>query len=441
MTETNSGEAIPSAPTDPNFPDQPPGPARVGAGRRQAALAFIFVTALLDVLSLGIMIPVLPNLVKSFVGGDTALAADWNVLFASTWGLMQFFISPVLGMMSDRFGRRPVILTSIFGLGVDFLFMAFAPTLMWLFVGRVLNGVTAASFSTASAYVADVTPPEKRAQAFGLMGSAFGLGFVVGPALGGWLGEINLRLPFMVAAGLSLTNWLYGFFVLPESLPPERRTKSFDWRRANPIGSLRLLRSKPNLFRLAVVGFCFQLSHNVLPSIFVLYTGYRYGWSPFAVGLSLMATGVLNVIVQATLVGRAVKRFGERGALMVGLVSGAVGFAIFALAPTGWVYIAALPIFALTGLIQPGLQGMMTRRVGPSEQGQLQGANSSIMGITAILGPALYGLIFAWVVRHDAQIHMPGLPILISSALLLTAVVVISGVPKAAPAGVRLARP
>lgn len=439
--EQGAASGLRGGPTNSNSPDQPPAPTTVSSGRRQAALAFIFVTALLDVLSLGIMIPVLPNLVKSFVGGDTALAADWNVLFASTWGLMQFFVAPVLGMMSDRFGRRPVILTSIFGLGVDFLFMAFAPTLMWLFVGRVLNGVTAASFSTASAYVADVTPPEKRAQAFGLMGSAFGLGFVVGPALGGWLGEINLRLPFMVAAGMSLTNWLYGFFVLPESLPPERRTKRFDWRRANPIGSLRLLRSKANLLRLAVVGFCFQLSHNVLPSIFVLYMGFRYGWSPFAVGLTLMLTGVLNILVQALLVGRAVRRFGERGALTIGLVSGAIGFAIYALAPTALIYLCGAPIFALTGLIQPGLQGMMTRRVGPSEQGALQGANSSIMGITAIIGPALYGLIFAFVVRHDAQIHMPGLPILISSALLLAAVVVISGIPTAAPSEGRLATP
>jgi DHA1 family tetracycline resistance protein-like MFS transporter len=389
--------------------------------RRQAALGFIFVTAVMDVLSLGVMIPVLPELVKRFNGGDTANTAMWNVLFATVWGVMQFFCSPILGLMSDRFGRRPVILTSIFGLGVDFLFMAFAPSLWWLFLGRVFNGMTAASFSTAGAYVADVTTPENRAKGFGLMGAAFGVGFTFGPALGGFLWQFDHRLPFLVCAALALCNWLYGFFVLPESLPPERRVQRFDWKKANPVGSLNLLRSKPNLMGLAGVGFLFQLAHNVLPSVFVLYMGFRYHWSPQLIGLTLMGSGIAGILLQALVVGRVVKAIGERGALLVGLFSGCVGFLIYALAPTGWLYLCGLPIFAFSGLIQPGLQGLMTRRVAPHEQGQLQGANSALMGISSIIGPTLYLAPFAWAVRHDATLHAPGLPILIAAALMLGA--------------------
>ncbi|PHY22139.1 TCR/Tet family MFS transporter [Caulobacter sp. BP25] len=393
----------------------------IKGGRRQAALGFIFVTAILDVVSLGVMIPVLPNLVKAFGGGDTAAAADWNVLFATTWGVMQFLCSPILGLLSDRFGRRPVILTSIFGLGVDFLFMAFAPSLWWLFVGRIFNGMTAASFSTASAYVADVTTPENRAKGFGLMGAAFGIGFTVGPALGGWLWTFDHRAPFLVCAALALTNWLYGFFVLPESLPRERRQTRFDWKKANPVGSLRLLNSRPGLLGLAGVGFLFQLAHNVLPSVFVLYMGFRYGWSPQVIGLTMMASGVASIIVQALVVGRVVKAVGERGALLIGLFAGFVGFMVYALAPTGMLYLCGLPLFALSGLIMPGLQGLMTRRVAPNEQGQLQGANSALMGVSSIIGPSLFLLPFAFAVRHDATLHLPGLPILIAAALMLAA--------------------
>ncbi|ALL13011.1 TCR/Tet family MFS transporter [Caulobacter henricii] len=391
----------------------------ISGGRRQAALGFIFVTAVMDVLSLGVMIPVLPELVKRFNGGDTADAAVWNVLFATTWGVMQFICAPVLGLLSDRFGRRPVILTSIFGLGVDFLFMALAPNLWWLFIGRILNGMTAASFSTAGAYVADVTTPENRAKGFGLMGAAFGVGFTFGPALGGFLWQFDHRLPFMVCAALALCNWLYGYFVLPESLPPERRIKAFDWKRANPIGSLNLLRSKPDLLGLAGVGFLFQLAHNVLPSVFVLYMGFRFQWSPQVIGLTLMASGIAGILLQAFLVGRIVKAVGERGALLIGLLCGFVGFLIYGLAPTSWVYLCGLPIFAFSGLIQPGLQGLMTRRVSAQEQGQLQGANSAMLGITSIIGPTLYLAPFAWAVRHDATLHMPGLPVLIAAVLML----------------------
>ncbi len=397
---------------------------------RQAAFRFVFAVALMNAVSFGIMIPVLPNLIKHMVGGDTATASTWNVLFAVTWGTMQLFCGPILGMLSDRIGRRPVLLISLFGLAIDFLFMAFAPNLAWLFVGRVINGMTAASFSTANAYVADVTEPKDRAKAFGWMGSAFSFGFLVGPALGGflagefmhgYLGDFALRLPFLVAAALTAVNWLYGLFVLPESLSPERRITHFNWARANPLGSLAFLRAHGELLGLAAVGFLFQLAHTVLPSIFVLYAGFRYHWGSDMVGLTMMLTGILGVVVQTFFVGPVVARIGERGALLLGTVGGAAGFFLYGLAPNGWAYIASAPVFAVMSFLQPGLQGLMTRRVGPQAQGQLQGANQSLQGIASVTGPMIFGLTFAWAVRNDATLHLPGLPILMASSLLAAA--------------------
>ena len=387
-------------------------------GGRKPALAFIFVTALMDVLSLGIIIPVLPNLLKEFAGGDTAAAAIWVGVFGSTWALMQFFFSPILGMISDRYGRRPVILISVFGLGIDYLFMALAPTLAWLFMGRIVHGVTAASFATAGAYIADVSPPERRARNFGLIGAAWSVGFVLGPVVGGTLGDIDIRLPFYVAAGLALANWLYGFFVLPESLPPEKREARFVWKKANPVGSLKLLRSHPDLLGLATLWFLYHLAHYVLPAVFILYTGHRYGWSMTEMGAMLMITGVLGVIVQGLLVGPIVKRVGERGALLIGMAAGAAGFTIYGLAPTEEIYWIGMPIFALMGLVQASIQGLMTRRVAAHEQGQLQGANSSIAGITGLIGPGLYTFVFAWSLRNEATQHMPGLAILVAGGLM-----------------------
>ncbi|RAK56319.1 tetracycline resistance MFS efflux pump [Phenylobacterium soli] len=368
--------------------------------------------------SFGIMIPILPNLIRQFTGGDTAAASEWNLFFGATWGLMQFFFGPILGMLSDRVGRRPVLLISFFGLAIDFLFMAFAPTLWWLYVGRVLNGMTASSFSTAGAYVADVTPPEKRAKTFGMMASAFSFGFIFGPTIGGLLGAHDLRLPFLAAAALTAVNWLYGLFVLPESLPKEKRLSRFDWKRANPVGSLGLLRAHPGLLGLAAVGFLFQLSQVVLPTIFVLYTTYRYGWTPRILGFTFLLTGVLGVIVQMFLVGPIVSRLGERRTLLTGAIVGAVGFAWYGWASKGWLYLIGAPIFAFSGLMMPGLQGLMTRRVPPHEQGQLQGANQSLQGIASIIGPVIFGETFAWALRHDASLHAPGLAIYVASALL-----------------------
>lgn len=395
--------------------------APIEGKRRTAAFQFIFAAAVINAVSFGIMIPVLPNLIKEFTGGDTAAASEWNVVFGAVWGVMQLFCGPILGMMSDRYGRRPILLLSLGGLAIDFLFMALAPSLMWLFVGRVINGLTAASFSTANAYVADVTPPDQRAKAFGWMGSAFSFGFLVGPAVGGFLGDIDLRLPFFVAAALTTINWLYGFFVLPESLAPEKRVKKFEWKRANPVGSLTFLRAHNDLLGLATVGFMFQLAHTVLPAIFVLYTGYRYGWTPGFMGLTMMATGLAGVIVQTLLVGPVVARIGERGALLLGCLGGAAGFAIYGLADDGWTYLLGVPVFAVMNFLMPGLQGLMTRRVEPSGQGQLQGANQALQGIASVIGPVMFGMTFAWSVRHDSQLHAPGLAIFLASALLIGA--------------------
>jgi len=389
----------------------------------RAALAFIFVTVVLDVLALGVIIPVLPKLVEGFVSGDTALAAKIYGLFGGVWALMQFFFSPLLGALSDRFGRRPIILFSNFGLGLDYIVMALAPSLLWLFAGRVLSGITGASVTTAWAYIADVTPPEKRAAGYGMIGAAFGLGFVLGPATGGILGGINPRLPFWVAAGLTLTNAMYGLFVLPESLPREKRA-GFQFSRANPLGALQLLRSRPQLMGLASLNFLYWVAHHSLTSVFVLYAGYRYGWGPKTVGLTLALVGVASVIVQGGLVRPFVKRFGERAGILTGLSFGAIGFAIYGLAPTAGVFWAGVPLFSLMGFFGPSLQGMMTQRVGPSEQGRLQGANTSIMGITGVFAPSMFALVFANFIGRRAEFHLPGAPFLLASALLATGVVI-----------------
>lgn len=390
---------------------------------RRAAVAFVFVTVLLDMLAVGIIIPVLPKLVEDFMGGDTARAAAVYGVFGAGWALMQFLFSPVLGSLSDRFGRRPIILLSNIGLGLDYVMMALAPSIHWLFVGRLISGVTAASIGTAGAYIADVTPPEGRAAKFGLLGAAFGAGFVVGPALGGFFGEIDPRLPFWVAAGFSLTNAMYGLFVLPESLPRERRS-AFSWRKANPLGALQLLRSHRELWGLACVSFASNLAHVALPTVSVLYMGYRYGWNTRSVGLLLATVGVCSIIVQGVLVGRVVKKLGEQRTLLLGLMFAAAAFIIQGLATTGPLYTLGVVVMSLWGLTGPALQGLMTRLVSPAEQGQLQGANSSIYGISNLVGPVIFTQIFAAAIAADAVWKAPGAPYFLSAVLVMVAAIV-----------------
>ena len=384
---------------------------------RRAAFVFIFITVVLDMLALGMIVPVLPKLVEDFVGGNTARAAEIYGLFGTVWALMQFVFSPVLGAMSDRFGRRPVILLSNLGLGLDYIVMAIAPGVGWLFIGRTISGITSASLSTAYAYIADVMPPEKRAGGYGMMSAAFGLGFVVGPAIGGVLGNIEPRLPFWVAAGFSFLNFGYGLLVLPESLSLERRER-FSWQRANPIGSLKLLRSHRELFGLAIVNFVGSIAHEALPTIFVLYAMYRYGWNERTVGLAIAAVGLCSAVVGAGLVEPVVARFGERRTMLAGLLFGTAGFLIYGVASTGAIFWAGLPLAALWGLSGPPMQGMMTRHVGASEQGQLQGALSSLRGIAFMIGPLVFTNVFASFIGANRDWHLPGAPFLLAALMI-----------------------
>ncbi|GAA4857251.1 TCR/Tet family MFS transporter [Luteimonas vadosa] len=385
---------------------------------RRAALAFIFVVVLVDVLAFGLIIPVLPHLIKGFVGGDTADAAFWVFVFGTTFAAIQFVSAPIQGTLSDRFGRRPVILLSCLGLGVDFMLMALAQSLPWLLVGRIVSGVASASFTTANAYVADVVPPGERAKSYGMLGAAFGIGFIAGPLAGGWLGAIDLRLPFWFAAGLALANFCYGWFVLPESLPPERRSTRFDWSHANPFGALLLLKRYPQVFGLAAVVFIANLAHYVYPSVFVLFADYQYAWGPREVSWVLAAVGVLSVVVNAGLVGRLVARLGERRTLLLGLGCGAMGFMVYGLADVGWVFLLGLPVSALWALAAPATQALITRAVGPDVQGRIQGALMSLVSLAGILGPAVFAGSFAHFIGDDAGVHLPGAPWYIAAALL-----------------------
>jgi DHA1 family tetracycline resistance protein-like MFS transporter len=386
----------------------------------RAAILFILITVLLDMLSFGIVIPVLPKLVEEFLSGDTAKAAVIYGLMGTAWALMQFICAPIQGALSDRFGRRPVVLLSNLGLGLDYIVMALAPNVVWLIIGRTISGIASSSFSTAGAYIADVTPVEERAAAYGKIGMVFGLGFVFGPALGGWLGSFDPRLPFWGAAALSLLNAGYGFFVLPESLPPQSRM-AFGWRRANPVGALVLLRSHHELFGLAAVAFLGYLAHAVLPSTSVLYMSYRYGWGTASVGLMMAGVGVAAMIVQGGLIRPITARFGERATLLAGSLSGAAGFLTYGVAPEGWIFCLGIPIMAFWGLSGPATQALMSRRVRLSEQGQLQGAIASINGVAGLLGPTLFTEVFASFIGPGAAGHLPGAPFLLASLLLVSA--------------------
>lgn len=386
------------------------------------AFIFVFITVALDMMAVGITAPVLPKLIIGFRAGDVASAATWVGIFATLWAAMQFVFAPIIGSLSDRFGRRPVILLSNLGLGLDYLLMAVAPTLSWLFVGRIISGITSASYPTAGAYIADVTPPAERAAKFGMLGAAFGLGFILGPAVGGLLGGIDLRLPFWVAAGLSLANATYGYFILPESLPREKR-RPFHLRNAHVASSLRLLRSHRELLGMAAALFIMSLAHESLPNTFVLYADQRYGWSEEQVGLALAVIGVGSVLVSMLLVKPLVRRLGERRAAILGLACGTAGFLVFGLAPVGSLFLFGIAGVALWGIANPSFQSLMSHRVNATEQGQLQGALGSIRALTGMIGPLLFTQVFAAAVGLD-HVKWLGAPFLLSAVLLAAALTI-----------------
>ena len=385
----------------------------------RAAFAFIFITVSLDMLALGLIVPVLPKLIVAFEGGDVAHAARIVGVFGFAWSAMQFLASPVVGALSDRFGRRPVVLLSNFGLGLDYLVMALAPSVSWLFVGRLVSGITSSSYSTANAYIADVTPPDQRAGKFGLLGAAFGLGFIIGPAVGGVLGDIDLRLPFWVAGGLSLANAAYGYFILPESLPREKRA-NVPWHMANPLGSLSFLRAHPELLALGATFFLYYFAHEVYPTLFVLYGDYRYAWSAGQLGLTLALFGVGSTITSALLIGPIVKRIGERNAMMLGLSLSATSAVIVALAYTGTLFLLSIPIACLGGLATPSLIAIASRQASETEQGRLQGALGSLQGIAMMVAPLVLSQIFAASIQHGGRDYA-GVPFAFTALVILMA--------------------
>ena len=387
---------------------------------RKPALGFIFVTLALDILGVGLIIPILPRLVQSFQGDSVAAASHTYGLLAALYSLMQFLCAPLLGSLSDRFGRRPVILASLFGSGLDYFVLAFAPNLAWFFVGRVISGATGANFAAGVAYIADVSPPEKRAANFGLIGAAFGLGFIAGPALGGLLGNVGLRVPFLVAGGLTLLNWLYGWLVLPESLAQKNR-RAFSWTRSNPVGALLDLRRHAMALGLAGSYFLIYLAHQALPSTWVLYTGYRYHWTVSQIGLSLAIVGLMAAIVQGGLTRIVVKRIGEEKTATLGLTVGALSYAGYGLAPEGWMIYAILVAGSLGGMTGPAVQGLISRGVGADEQGGVQGSLSSLTSVAGIIGPPIAAELFRYFISDTAAMYLPGAAFFFSAILVVLA--------------------
>lgn len=387
---------------------------------RKPAAAFIFVTLVIAIMGVGLIIPVLPGLVTEFEGGDVADASHMLGWIVGVFALMQFFGSPILGALSDRFGRRRVILISLAGASVDYVLMALAPTLAWLFAARAIAGLTAGILATTNAYVADVTPPEGRAKAYGLLGAAFGLGFILGPLVGGVLGEFGLRVPFWAAACLAALNWLYGMFVLPESLAPENR-RPFSWRRANPAGSLLALRRFPAVLGLAEAQFTISVAQVMLHSIWVISMGYRFGWTSAEVGVSMAVVGAMSIVVQAGMVKSIVGRIGEKRAFLLSGCVAALSMTGYGLATEGWVIYVFIVVGSIAGIGGPALQSYVTRHVPANEQGSLQGAFGSLLSLAGVVGPPIAAWSFGWAIDPASSIHMPGLPFFESAFLFLVA--------------------
>jgi DHA1 family tetracycline resistance protein-like MFS transporter len=381
-----------------------------------AALGFIFTTVLIDVIGLGIIIPVVPDLIRQLTGKGLSRAAELNGLLTFAYALMQFVCAPLMGNLSDRYGRRPVLLFSLLGFGFDYLFQGFAPTLGWLFVGRVIAGMTGASFTTATAYIADVSVPEKRAQNFGLVGAAFGLGFIVGPALGGQLSTFGTRVPFFAAAGLSLLNCLYGYFILPESLPLERRRR-FEWKRANPVGALMQFKKYPNLSGLIFSIILIYLSAHAIQSTWLFYNMEKFHWNAKWGGYSLSFIGLMIALVQGLLIRVIIPKLGQEKSVYIGLMLYSIGFILFAFATQGWEMFAFMVPYALGGIAGPALQGLISNQIPANEQGELQGGLTSLMSVCAIFGPVMMTALFSYFTGKDAPFIFPGVPFLVGALL------------------------
>jgi DHA1 family tetracycline resistance protein-like MFS transporter len=388
----------------------------------KAAVGFIFVTLILDVTGVGIIIPVMPSLIMELTGEGVSEAAKYGGWLVFAYAFFQFLFAPVMGALSDQFGRRRVLLASLFGFGVDYIFLAMAPTLAWLFVGRVISGMLGASFTTAAAYIADVSPPEKRAQNFGMIGAAFGLGFIVGPVIGGVLGEYGPRIPFFAAAGLTLINWLYGFFVLPESLPLDKR-RPFNWKRANHVGSLMSLKRYPLIAGLIFALTFVYIASHALQSTWSYFTMYKFEWSEAEVGYSLGFVGVMSALVQGLLIRVLIPKIGQEMAVYAGMILYAAGLLLFGVASDGWMLYPFMVVYCLGGIAGPAIQGIMSNEVPDNEQGELQGALTGLTSATAIVGPPLMTGLFALCSGPDALIELPASPMILGALLVLTGLI------------------
>ena len=391
---------------------------------KQAALGFIFVTLLIDVTGFGIIIPVMPDLIMQMIHGDLSTASRYGGWMMFAYAFMQFLFAPFLGNLSDKFGRRPVLLFSLFGFGIDYLFLAFAPSIGWLFVGRIIAGITGASFTTATAYIADISTPEKRAQNFGIVGAAFGMGFIIGPMIGGLLGDFfGPRIPFFVAAGLALINWLYGYFILPESLPEENR-RPFEWKRANPVGSLKHLRKYTAIIGLVVSLILIYLAAHAVQSTWTYYNMEKFHWSKKQVGISLGVVGAMVGLVQGVLIRRTMPVLGQEKSVYIGLLLYGIGMVLFGFATQGWMMYAFTVVYCLGGIAGPALQGIISNHVPSNEQGELQGGLTSLISLTSIIGPPAMTGLFAYFTSKKAPIEFPGAPFIAGAVLMIVSAII-----------------
>lgn len=396
--------------------------------RPNASIGFILATLIIDALGFGIIIPIVPSLVLKLSGLPASAASFWVGALLAVFSTMQFLCAPILGALSDRYGRRPILLLSLSGIGASYLIMATAPSLAWLFIGRMIAGATAANVSTANAYIADVTPPEKRAQRFGLIGATFGLGFIIGPALGGLLGGIDLRLPFLVSAALAAVNVGYGALVLPESLAPGLR-RPFEWRRANPVATLHTIGEDRTYALLALAWCCAWGAMGTLPASFVLVNQVRFDWGPQQNGLALMAVGIGAALVQGVLIRPIIKRLGEKRAALCAYVMAASAYLCFAFATTPPLLFAGIAFQAFGAISGPAIQAILSTRAGPDRQGAVQGALSSLQGLTAILSPLAAGGLFSLFAHQGASPYFPGAPFLMAATMLIIAFLAVRAVP------------